>query len=66
MDKVIRNKLEEQLRVLSHFIDEYSAQLCGSILSKHEFYDLESQVNNIYAKLFDMRVDERINTEVMS
>ena len=66
MDKIIRNKLEEQLRVLSHFIDEYSIHLCGNILSKREFYDLEGQVNNIYAKLFDMRVDERINTEVMS
>lgn len=66
MEKVIRNKLEEQLMVLSHFIDEYSIQLCGDILSKREFYDLESVVNNTRTKLYDMRLDERINTEVMS
>lgn len=66
MEKVVRNKLEEQLRVLSHFIDEYYAQLCGNILSKREFYDLKSVVNNTRTKLYDMRLDERINTEVMS
>ena len=66
MDKVIRNKLEEQLRVLGIFIKEYEKQLCGYILSKREFYDLESVVNNTRTKLYDMRLDERINTEVMS
>lgn len=66
MDKVIRNKLEEQLRVLGIFLNEYENELCGNILSKREYYSLKDVVEEIHARLYDVRIDEKINEEVIS
>lgn len=66
MNNIIAKKLEEQLRVLGIFLKEYENQLCGDILSKREYFALKDTLEDIHARLYDMRLDERINTEVMS